>query len=126
MTNLSYLAQSVEATRLRKLESLEDFYCQASRDEIRESEVGTAISDWAPAMSITWAGSDRFVVAITEPDGKTFADAYHLRPGRSIRELQQLTPLCLIVRANLPSPLDGVSAAEQWVLGEIAITFMPL
>ena len=121
MTTSSYLSASVEASRLRRIEEQENFYHHASRAEWRAVEVADALNSWAPAMSAHHLGADKFIITVT--DGGDFSAAFHLEKEKAFHHCEQLTPSVLYVRC-LP-PEERRSDAEQFVLEQVAIAFLP-
>lgn len=122
MTNTSFLATSVEATRLRRVEEGEDFFHHSTQSEQRAYAVSQALEHWAPSMSAHWLGSDKFILTITEPE-HSFAEAFHLEKEKAFSHVEQLTPVVLYVRC-LP-PQEQREQPERYVLEVVAMAFLP-
>lgn len=121
MTTTTYLAQSVEASRLRYLEEREDFFYKSSQAEWRALEVSNAISGWAPELSAHYLGADKFIVTALE--GGTFDAAFHLDRIKEFTTKKLLTPSVLYVRCSPPPEFR--SDAERFVLEQVLIAFLP-
>ncbi|MCF8245528.1 MAG: hypothetical protein K9J37_13640 [Saprospiraceae bacterium] len=122
MTSTSYLATSVEASRLRHLEEGNNFFYHADKAEQRALTVSQACADWAPTMSAHWLGSDKFIITILCP-GRRFDEAYHIHKEKAFYHVEELTPAVLFVRCLPPS--DRRHEPERFVLEEVAMCFMP-
>jgi len=120
MTNTSYLATSVEASRLRCIEEGNDFFYHSTRAEQRAFTVSQAIEHWAPSLAAHHLGADKFVVLVEPGSEKTFDAAFHITciPGF---QSQVLNPLTCFIRCPIPAG----ESPERYVLEEVALAFMP-
>ncbi len=120
MTNTSYLATSVEASRLRRTEEGNDFFYKSTKAEQRAFTVSQAIEHWSPSLTAHHLGADKFLVLVEPDSKKTLDDAFHIPciPGF---QAQVLNPLTCFVRCQIS---EGDSP-ERYVLEEIAMAFMP-
>ncbi len=110
MTNTTYLAESVEASRLRSMEVLQDFLFESAEAADRAAEVELS-ADYSPPLLVCHLGADKYVAIATGPSkwgghfNKLF-DLDWLRRLPSVREARVLCDFVLFVRC--PRPADFV------------------
>ena len=120
MTSTTYLAASVEAARIRRMEEGNEFFYHASQSEKRAYEVSEALAHWSPQLTAHHLGADKFVVLVEPASATDFTAAHQLKnvPGFQSRVLN---PLTCFVRCQIS---EG-SSPERYVLEEIALAFLP-
>ncbi len=122
MTSTTYLATSVEASRLRYVEINEEFFRTASAAERRALDLSHA-AKWSPALVCEHIGADKFIVAaeVPGPFGSSFVQGF--RTPSDFYSVRSITPLCLFVRCN--PGCEFIEQAEKYVLENTMLGFLP-
>lgn len=112
MKNLTYLAESVERSRLNAVISFD-----TNASDFRAYELEQAIA-WAPEIRIEHLGADKYILLITTDSrfGCHFNNQFTVSHVKEIYHVRPLSDDVLYVRCRKPA---------RWVKEEIIMGFLP-